>query len=299
VELPGKRARESCCAVSLPRREVRAPPSSLPVVDIYARGRKVKALVDSGCITTLLSARMAGDQAGNEERLVTVDGGEINVRRTRDTELKIGGVTLNVKTLVIERIMEDFDVILGLDVINKLGGATIAHGRVRFVDERANGEVNSEDVEDEEEEFVGSEDVISGIGDITSDSEDVIGGKEEATEDCEGEVEKEREEDGDDEEDMDKDDEEDKDDDDEEEIRDEESEDEDRDKDDEEDGGEEGENDEDNVDDDDYEEEEDAKGENVEDVEKKGKIKRKKAGTYDWRKRKKAGTYDWRKKKKY
>lgn len=43
-------------------------------------------------------------------------------------ELEVEGARVEVKAIVTESIIEDIDVVMGMDAINQLGGVTVSHG---------------------------------------------------------------------------------------------------------------------------------------------------------------------------
>lgn len=120
----------SCCAGSYPFGQVKALPSSLPVVDVQVGGRWSKALVDTGCSTTVMSTRVAGKCEGVDYRLMTVGGDEIRCEGMKEVKLTIRGDVLTVNVIVLEKLIGGIDVVMGMDVIVRLGGIRVVGGRV-------------------------------------------------------------------------------------------------------------------------------------------------------------------------
>ena len=58
---------------------------------------------------------------------MAVDGREI--RCTRDVKLIVQGVRLSVRAIVLRRIIDGVDVVMGMDAISQLSGVTIACGK--------------------------------------------------------------------------------------------------------------------------------------------------------------------------
>ena len=65
-----------------PLGRVKALPSSLPVAEVLVGGRVARALVDTGCSTTVLASEIVGEYKGEEGRPVAVDGREIRCEGT-------------------------------------------------------------------------------------------------------------------------------------------------------------------------------------------------------------------------
>lgn len=90
--------------------------------------REVRALVDTGCSTTVLASRLVPKCEGRGSSLMTVDGREIVCEGEGTVELTVQGIRLLVKTIVLGRLVDGVDIVLGMDVINQLGGVAIAGG---------------------------------------------------------------------------------------------------------------------------------------------------------------------------
>ena len=65
---------------------------------------------------------------GEESKLVAVDGREIICEGERNVELTVQGTQLGIKAIVLRRLIDGIDVVLGMDVISQMGGVVIAMG---------------------------------------------------------------------------------------------------------------------------------------------------------------------------
>lgn len=92
------------------------------------RKKEVRALVDSGCSTTIVVSRLVPECEGEESRLVAVDGREIVCEGERNVELMVQGIQLGVKAIILRKLIDGIDVVLGMDVISQLGGVVIGSG---------------------------------------------------------------------------------------------------------------------------------------------------------------------------
>lgn len=92
----------------------------------------MRALVDSGCSTTVCASRLVGRCTEKGEGLVTVDGREIGCEGTKEVELTVQGTRLRLKVIVLAEVINGIDVVVGMDVISQLGGVMIRNGGVTF-----------------------------------------------------------------------------------------------------------------------------------------------------------------------
>lgn len=94
-------------------------------------GRKVKALVDSGCSKSIVSSNF-GDKCRGNCNVVAFDGSVVKCKGESNVTITVNNMTLNVDMVVTDKIIPGIEVILGLDVIYQLGGVRIQPGLVTF-----------------------------------------------------------------------------------------------------------------------------------------------------------------------
>ena len=84
----------------------------------------MRALVDTGCTTTIADPRIVSTMSKNNEHIIAVDGSEVmcSVGRLR---LSIAGHDVNTQCLVLSSMLEQFKLVIGMDIIQQLGGVTI------------------------------------------------------------------------------------------------------------------------------------------------------------------------------
>ena len=123
--------RGSCFASSAPLLLGAASKASLPVVDVVVDGGKARALVDTGCSTTLASSKIVGKCTG-ESYIMAFDGTCVKCAGSRLINVLVGDRSLRVDAVVVDGIVGDVDVVLGMDVITELGGVTVGSEGVRF-----------------------------------------------------------------------------------------------------------------------------------------------------------------------
>ena len=109
----------------------KAHESLLPEIVVTVNGKKARALVDTGCMTTLVRASVAEFWEGTSNVRV-VDGREVRCCGETVAKIVVRNILLQVQVIGLEKLITGIDVILSLDVIDWLGGATIAKGQVMF-----------------------------------------------------------------------------------------------------------------------------------------------------------------------
>ena len=82
-------------------------------------------------MTTLVRVSVAEfwEEASNVR---AVDGRKVRCCGETVTKIVVRNIPLQVRVIVLEKLVTGIEVILGLDVIDRLGGATIAQGQVWF-----------------------------------------------------------------------------------------------------------------------------------------------------------------------
>ena len=128
----GKWARGSFYTSSYPGNRLKVQYWPLPII-VVVNNTVMTALVDTGCTTTLINSRlMSGcSRCGTEK---AVDGRDIKCKGARQVEIKVRGVRVKVEVILMNRIIDRIDVMIGMDVINEMGGVTIKEAEVKFGD---------------------------------------------------------------------------------------------------------------------------------------------------------------------
>ena len=121
----GKRLREVACASDFP-----ASVKALPSVSVLVENEKVQAMVDSGCTKTIVARRLARNihRCG---QVIAVDGSLVACGMA-NLEVVVNGIKLVLQCLVLDDMVKDFELILGMDVIKSLGGVRIDEKGVQF-----------------------------------------------------------------------------------------------------------------------------------------------------------------------
>lgn len=124
----GKRRQESWCAGSSPASGLAA----LPIIEVTINGRRVRALVDSGCSRTVVREGLCKVQ-GPSCDVTAVDGSRVVCEGRSDAVINVRGVSVKVWCVVTKKLLSAVDAVLGMDVIAEMGGVMIMDGaRVEF-----------------------------------------------------------------------------------------------------------------------------------------------------------------------
>ena len=103
----------------------------VPVVQVMVNGRLAHALVDTGCTTTMVHDKLV-DSAKGEAVMVAFDGREVVCKGMMWVNLQIGEKVISQEVTVVENIVKGVEVVLGMDVIGRLGGIQVKNGEVEF-----------------------------------------------------------------------------------------------------------------------------------------------------------------------
>ena len=103
----------------------------VPVISIVVNGKCARSLVDTGCTTTMVREELVKEVRG-EARVSAFDGREVRCRGTGEVELEIEGERMKREVTVVAQMVDGVDVVLGMDVIDSLGGVKVWHNKVQF-----------------------------------------------------------------------------------------------------------------------------------------------------------------------
>ena len=94
-----------------------APISSrlLPVIEIWLGDKKIRALVDTGCSTVVVRTSLVGRIEG-KSRIFAFDNREVECRGVSWLDLVVAGTPVKVSAVVIDRIVDGVDVVLGFSL---------------------------------------------------------------------------------------------------------------------------------------------------------------------------------------
>ena len=103
------------------------------MIDINIGDNCVRRLVDTGCTITVVHSKYVPHCKGGRNFYVKAfNGSQIMCRGTGEVEIVVDGVSVVVVAVVSDQLVDGIDVVLGIDVIDELGGVTVGRGLVYF-----------------------------------------------------------------------------------------------------------------------------------------------------------------------
>ena len=88
---------------------------------------EVKALVDTGSSQSIIARRLvnSSEVTPSQGKVVTVDGSALSFG-TVLVPVLIGNKSFKVSCMVLENLLSEFDLVLGMDIVKKLGGLVVS-----------------------------------------------------------------------------------------------------------------------------------------------------------------------------
>nr|XP_047129447.1 uncharacterized protein LOC124809408 [Hydra vulgaris] len=109
------------------------PETTLPSLKVKINGMLRTALIDSGCSITVIHAKSTHGLVLKSQKLITTLGGAVHVLGETVIKLEIDGIHRVVNSLVVKEKPFGFDLILGMNAIEKFGGVIIYGNKNRTV----------------------------------------------------------------------------------------------------------------------------------------------------------------------
>lgn len=147
----GKRRVRGYCAGNIPLKNCF---SKLPLKKVKLNNEWVFGLADSGCTKSIVTRKFVRNFGGSED-IMGVDGRMVKTRGRGIVIIEINGVKKKLEVLVMDRMMNDIEIILGMDVISEFGGVNIGKNGIVF---------GVENIKSETEEKIIKEDVVKKVG---------------------------------------------------------------------------------------------------------------------------------------
>lgn len=105
--------------------------SRVPVIDITVGGQVRRALVDTGCSNTMIRVGLVDSWEG-EVCTKAFDGRVVKGKGVTEIEFEVDGQKVVTKSTVVDKLVGDVDLVLGMDVVRSLGGVTVGQSTVQF-----------------------------------------------------------------------------------------------------------------------------------------------------------------------
>ena len=97
---------------------------NLPLINVKISNENVNALFDTGCSRTLVKEKFGGSIKGRCS-LRAVDGKKVKCRGLSEIEMSLLGQTLTTDAIVVDEMIDGVEVVVGMDVIKRLGPVTM------------------------------------------------------------------------------------------------------------------------------------------------------------------------------
>ena len=93
--------------------------------------KKVHVLVDTGFSAVVVRSSLV-DHSEGTSCMSVFNGREVKCLGVSLLELEVAGITVWVHAVINDSLVDGVDIILGMDVINQLGGVTVRWSKVQF-----------------------------------------------------------------------------------------------------------------------------------------------------------------------
>ena len=103
----------------------------LPTLRVKLGENILRGLVDTGCSDTMIRSDFVR-AVGPSCPVASFDGRVVQSKGRVCQVIGLGDLELAMDMLVVDKLLEGFDIVLGMDVVEKLGGVTVREGRVEF-----------------------------------------------------------------------------------------------------------------------------------------------------------------------
>ena len=101
--------------------------SKPPTLCVWVHGKKIKALLDTGCSKSILNFEIAnvGKVGPAKERVIMMNGNSIAVNHKAVADVTVNGITIGLECLVAN-IVPGYQMLLGMDAVRLLGGVQVS-----------------------------------------------------------------------------------------------------------------------------------------------------------------------------
>ena len=114
-----------CCAGSNPVKLSAAAKYKLPVIVVSVAGEAVSALIDTGCSKSIVREKYAPQNVKRKSQMVAFDGRLVDCKGNAMVQVELGSSEVAVEMVVTDQLLEGIDLIIGMDVISRVGGVRI------------------------------------------------------------------------------------------------------------------------------------------------------------------------------
>src|SRR5678815_4887194 len=104
---------------------------NLAIIMVEINGKLCRGFVDSGCNKSLVCDNLCD---GNKDNSIvkTFNGDIVKCQGKEVVNMKIVGKIIQVEMIVVEKLLDGVDAIIGLDIIFELGGVSLSREKITF-----------------------------------------------------------------------------------------------------------------------------------------------------------------------
>ena len=102
------------------------------MVPVSVEGCDVKGLVDSGSTRSIVGSHLVSRIEGKESRLMAVNGETVSCLGTAKLQIGVAGRSIQHEFIVMRDMVPGIEVILGIDLIDRMGGVRVGPCCVEF-----------------------------------------------------------------------------------------------------------------------------------------------------------------------
>jgi len=105
-----------------------------PVVVATFNGVKVRALVDTGCSQSIVTSRLVGSMPTLKQKnaVITMSGDSVDCDKVVDATVCVGQKELKLTCIVTPRLLDRYQLLLGIDAVAQIGDVLFKKGKVSF-----------------------------------------------------------------------------------------------------------------------------------------------------------------------
>ena len=123
--------KEVCGVTGVAQETVNSSLIGVPVIQVQLNGRPVQALVDTGCTRSMVRVGLCHKTESNTV-LVAFDNSKVRCSGIAHVEVGVGNMSVRQEVLVMDKIVGEIDMVIGMDVIERLGGVKVSGRQVQF-----------------------------------------------------------------------------------------------------------------------------------------------------------------------
>ena len=119
------------CGYGSALKTVHSKLSRVPIIEVTVNGKAARALVDTGCTSTMVNERFV-DCIQGKRVMAAFDGREVVCKGLAKVDMLVSSKKISQEVTVVDSIVGEIDVVLGMDTISRLGGVKVEEKQVQF-----------------------------------------------------------------------------------------------------------------------------------------------------------------------